>query len=139
MAATKKSLIGTRRTTVAGGKKAKSAGSSRSAGTKLSVTKSKAGGKEFFVAETREFLNKDGKHFLAARLKPGGATVFYNTKTSQYIAEHGHLSDNVQEAAARLPLAESETEAQKAEREADVDSMKWGRLRKVSNSDLEEQ
>lgn len=137
MAATKKSLVGTRRSTIAGEKKTKSS-SSRSGSTKLGVAmKSKAGGKEFFVEAAREFLNKDGKHFLVARLKPGGATKFYNTKTSNYISEHGHLSDNALEAAARQPPDESETDTEKAAREADVDSMKWARLRKVSHSNLE--
>lgn len=133
MAATKKSLVGTRRSTVAGERKKKSS-SSRSSGTKL--VKSKVGGKEFFVDATREFLNKDGKHFLTARLKRGGITKFYDTKTSQYIATHGHLSDNDKEAASRLPPPGPETATQKGKREADIDSIKWDRMRTVSDSNL---
>lgn len=137
MAPTKKSLIGTRRSTVAGTKKTKSS-NSRAGSTKPSVvTKSKAGAKEFFVEAAHKFLNKDGKNFLVTRKKRGGTGQFYNTKTSNYVTEFGHLDDSTKEAAARLPPTESDTAAQQAKRDADVDSMKWNRLRKVSNYELE--
>lgn len=117
----------------------------------------KAGAKDHFLGDQWTYLNKDGPMFIISQQdKKINIGKFYDNKAVGFIHDFGALPDTPADAAARLapppPLPETAEEIAarrangvddppppltEAQRNANVDSKKFTRLRDVSNNTCE--